>query len=183
MNKTNGKIAEQSKEKFVKALFIIMKQYNFAEITITQISQEAELSRKTFYRLFKNKDEVLNFYFERLNKECFQQLKSKQIHHYWDVVQYYFDFCEEHKSLLLLLKENGLLERLFKHSYKYSFHIFEYVRSNEAKKKYSDLLPYMLAYSVGGMFSMLLKWVENDMNISSALLIENLKTGFMSTNI
>lgn len=40
MNRTNGKIAEQSKEKLSKALLIIMEQYDFKEITITQISRE-----------------------------------------------------------------------------------------------------------------------------------------------
>lgn len=68
MNRTNGKIAEQSKEKISKALLSIMEQYDFQEITITQISQEARLSRKTFYRLFSTKTDVLNYYFEYLNR-------------------------------------------------------------------------------------------------------------------
>ena len=66
MNRTNGKIAEQSKEKISKALLSIMEQYDFQEITITQISQEARLSRKTFYRLFSTKTDVLNYYFETI---------------------------------------------------------------------------------------------------------------------
>lgn len=183
MNKTNGKIAEQSKRKLIEALLMIMKQYNFEEITITQISQEAELSRKTFYRLFKSKDELLSYYFQCLYEECFQQIKSKHIQHYWEVVQHFFDFCEEYKTILLLLKKNHLLARLFEGAYQYSFKVFEYVRSKETRDNYSALLPYMLSYSVGGMFSMLLKWVESDMNISSAILIEQLKIGFMSAEI
>ncbi len=176
-------MAEQSKEKLTKALLVIMEQYDFREITITQLSQEAGLSRKTFYRLFKSKEELLNFFFESLYKECLMQIKSQQLHHYWDVVQYFFDFCEERKDLLLLLKQNNLLAPLFEGSYKYSFKVFEYVRSKETADTYSTLLPYLLAYSVGGMFSMLLKWVENGMNIPSSLLIEKLKTGLMSVDI
>ena len=55
MNTTNGRIAEQSKMKISNALLEIMKQYSFKEITITQLAQEACLSRKTFYRLFTDK--------------------------------------------------------------------------------------------------------------------------------
>lgn len=44
-------------------------------------------------------------------------------------------------------------------------------------------LPYLLAYSVGGMHSMLLKWVERGMSIPSAELISKLKSGFTSDNI
>ncbi len=183
MNTTNGKIAERSKEKLAKALLIIMEQYDFKEITITQLSQEAGLSRKTFYRLFKSKEELMNFFFEGLYRECLKQIRSRQLRHYWDVVQCYFDFCEERKELLLLLKRNNLLALLFEGSYKFSFKVFEYVRSKETADAYSGFLPYLLAYSVGGMYSMLLKWVENDMNIPSSLLIEQLKNGLMFADI
>lgn len=183
MNTTNGKIAEQSKEKLVNALLVIMEQYDYREITITQLSQEAGLSRKTFYRLFKSKEELINFFFENLYKECLVWMKSRQLQHYWDVVQCYFDFCEERKELLLLLSRNNLLPVLFEGSYKYSFKVFEYVRSKETADIYSPYLPYLLAYSVGGMYSMLLKWVENDMEIPSSQLIEKLKSGFMSVDI
>lgn len=183
MNRTNGKIAEQSKEKISKALLVIMEQYDFKEITITQISQEAHLSRKTFYRLFSGKEDVLTFLFEHLYQECFLQIKSRQVQRYWDVVQCYFDFCEERKSLLFLLRKHHLLTLLFEGSYQYAFQVFEYVRSKEVADSFSLPLPYLLAYSVGGMYSMLLKWVENDMNIPSSELIAELKKGFMSPNI
>lgn len=173
----------KSKEKIVNALIFIMRQYDFREITVTQISQEAGLSRKTFYRLFTSKEEVLELFAEGLYKECLDQIKPTQIHHYWEFVQCYFDFWEERKELLLLLKQNNLLSFLFEGSYKYSFQIFELIRSQEVASTFSLPLPYMLAYSVGGMHSMLLKWVENNMDIPSSLMITTLKEGFMSPNI
>ena len=183
MNRTNSKIAEQSKQKISKALLTIMKQYDFKGITITQISQEAKLSRKTFYRLFSSKEDVLTFFFENLYEECLLQIKSRQVQHYWDIVQCYFDFCEERKSLLLLLKQHNLITLLFEGSYKYSFQVFECIRTKEVADSFSLPLPYMLAYSIGGMYSMLLKWVESDMSVPSSLLISELKKAFMSPDI
>lgn len=183
MNASNGKAAERSKEKLAKALLTIMEQYDFKEITVTQIAQEAGLSRKTFYRLFKSKEELISSSFEALYDECLTQIKSRRLEHYWDVVQCCFDFCEEHKELLSLLKRNHLLALLFEGSYQYSFKVFEYVRSKETADIYSPFLPYLLAYSVGGIYSMLLKWVESDMTIPSSLLIEKLKNGLMSPDI
>ena len=183
MNRTNNKIAEQSKIKITKALLIVMKQYNFKEITITQLTQEADLSRKTFYRLFTDKEDVLSYFFESLYKECFAQIKSQNVQHYWDVVQCYFDFWEDRKETLLLFKRNNLLSVLFEGAYNYSFKIFEHIRSREVMNHFSLMLPYMLAYSVGGMHSMLLKWAENDMSIPSHVLIEQLKKGFSSADL
>ena len=104
MNRTNGKIANRSKEMIVDAMLTIMKQYDYREITITQIAQEADLSRKTFYRLFRDKEEVLMHLFESLYQECIGQLKKREVQHYWDVVQCYFDFWEERRDILMLMK-------------------------------------------------------------------------------
>lgn len=180
MNTTNGKMAEQSKEKLAQAMLAIMEQYDYREITITQISQEACLSRKTFYRLFKGKEELLDFYFGKLFQEYQTQIEARRPERYWNVVQCYFDFCEERKELLFLLRRNNLLGAFFEASYQYSFAVFSYVRSAETADRYARFLPYLLAYSVGGMYSMALKWVESGMDIPSAVLIEKLKSGFLS---
>lgn len=183
MNSTNGKIAEQSKRKLMNALLSVMKQYEFKNITVTQIAQEADLSRKTFYRLFPDKEAVLMLIFEGVFKDCITQIKKKDIHHYWEVVQLYFDYWEKQKELLALLKRNELLPLLFEYSYCHSQEVFECVRSNEIAKHFSRQLPYLLAYAVGGMHSMLIKWVEDDMVIPSTELVEKLKNGFKSEDI
>lgn len=183
MNTTNGRIAEQSKMKISNALLEIMKQYSFKEITITQLAQEACLSRKTFYRLFTDKEAVLSYLFEKLYIECFDQIKSRKIRNYWDIVQCYFDFWEERKSLLLIFKQNNLLSVLFEGAYKYAFDIFKYIRSENVAEKVSLPLPYLLAYSIGGIHSMLFKWVENDMEMPSHVLIKQLKNSFKSAEI
>ena len=183
MNRTNWKIAEQSKQKMVQALLTVMKQYDYKEITVTQIVQEAHLSRKTFYRMFSDKDEILNLFFQGLFQEFLEQVKENKIKHYWDLVQLYFDFWEEQKELLLLLQKNHLLPRVFEQSYQYSMEIFKFIRSKEIADSFALPLPYMLAYSVGGMHSMLLRWVERGMDIPSSELISKLKSGFSSDDI
>lgn len=183
MNHTNGKIAEQSRQKIVKGLLTAMKRDDFKDITVTQICQEAELSRKTFYRLFPDKGQVLRFLFQELSLQWIAQMRERGIERYWDVVQLYFDFCEEKKSLLLLLRKHRLLGQLFEVSYQHSFAVFEYVRSRETAETFASPLPYLLAYSIGGMNSMLLKWIEDDMRVPSSELIAKLKAGFLSSEL
>lgn len=113
MNRTNWKIAEQSKQRMVQALLTVMKQYDYKEITVTQITQEAQLSRKAFYRLFSDKDDILSLFFDGLFQEFFEQIRTREVHRYWDAVQVFFDFWEERRELLLLLRKNRLLPRVF----------------------------------------------------------------------
>lgn len=183
MNNKNWRIAEQSKQKIGNALLTVMEIYDYREITITQIAQEASLSRKTFYRLFSDKDSVLSYIFESLFAECFSLIQAQKIEHYWNLVQLYFDFWEERKNLLNLFQKNNLLPRVIEYTYQHSMVVFEQVRTREVMNTVSAQLPYMLAYSIGGMNSMLLKWIEMGMDIPSSELIHQLRTGFMSPDI
>ena len=82
----------------------VMNTYDYKEITVTQITQEARISRKTFYRHFRDKDEVLKHLFDTLYQECLSSITEREIHHYWDVVQCFFDFWEKQAETLNLMK-------------------------------------------------------------------------------
>lgn len=187
MNRTNGRIAEDSRKKICTALIKLMKIYDYREITVTQLSQEAELSRKTYYRLFCDKDEVLLELFCGLYSECARELNSRDVRQYWDLVQTYFDFWESRKELLLILEKNGLLQRLFDYVYRKAYSnadsIFPAVVTAEELENNSEILPYLLSYSIGGMNGMLTKWVESGMKIPSSVLIAQLKAGFNSPEL
>ena len=183
MNTTNGKIAEHSKQKIADALLRVMEQYTFKEITVTQLAQESQLSRKTFYRLFQDKESVLSYLFEKIYIECLSEIKSKELTHYWDIVQCYFDFWGSRPELLALLNHSGLLPALFEGAYKYSGEIFMQVRSQQTITEFSVPLPYLLAYSMGGIHSMLIKWAESGMEIPSNELISKLRAAFKSEEI
>ena len=183
MNTTNGKIAEQSRQSFLSALLTLMKQYDFKGITITQISQEATLSRKTFYKLFPDKEAVLKYLLEQKTLIFLETVKEKDIHHYWDLVKCLFAFWEQEKELLLLLRKHDLLYLINQVSHSYSAKTFEIVRSRQTADKFAPNLPYLFAYSLGGMHSLLLKWIEDGMNSDYNIFIDVLHKGFQSIDI
>lgn len=181
MNRTNGRIAEDSRKKICTALIKLMKIYDYREITVTQLSQEAELSRKTYYRLFCDKDEVLLELFFGLYSECAKELNARDVGQYWDLMQTYFDFWEKRRELLVILEKNGLLPRLFDYVYKEAYrnagNIFPAVVKAGESKNNTEILPYLLSYSIGGMNGLLIKWVESGMSIPSDLLIDGVRAG------
>ena len=180
MNNTNGKISEQSRRKMAQALFAIMEQYDYREITVTQIAQEAGLSRKTFYRLFSTKDDILRYQSENWFSQIYEQVIEEQLHSYWDVVRCYFDFCEQNKDMLLLLKKHNVISVFFEYIEDNAIKVFESVYSKEMAQKNSLLLPYLLSYSIGGVFSLLTKWIDNDMVIPAQELLQTLRVRYMS---
>ncbi len=183
MNTTNWKIAEQSKQSIAKALLTLMNTYTFKEITITQIAGEADLSRKTFYRLFSDKESVIEYLLGEKSTLFISMIEKQQIQHYWDMVKCLFSFWEGEKDLLLLLKKHNLLYLVNKVSYNYSLKVFEMVRSKETASYFADNLSYLFAYSLGGMHSLLLKWIEEDMATDYNIFIDILHEGFQSVDI
>ncbi|MBZ9693497.1 TetR/AcrR family transcriptional regulator [Clostridium sp. M14] len=59
MKQKPNRIAEQSKKWLIEALFDLMEEKPYSTITVKEISDKAQLSRRTFYRNFKVKEDLL----------------------------------------------------------------------------------------------------------------------------
>ena len=66
MNPTTNPIALQSKNMYVSALLELMNEKPYNQISISELSDKADLSRRTFYRLFNSMDEILLFHIHSL---------------------------------------------------------------------------------------------------------------------
>lgn len=60
---------EYSRWYIVQALFKLMNEYSYEKINVTDIVAKAGVGRATFYRYFKNKEDVIIYYFEHHKKE------------------------------------------------------------------------------------------------------------------
>ena len=102
MNPTKNPSALRSKKKITEALLLLMKQYPYTEITVKQILLETDISRKTFYRNFLSKDDVLNSFIDTIFQDyviAIQQQKQKySLIQTLDVI---FFFCEKIKRYSL----------------------------------------------------------------------------------
>ncbi|MCI9136794.1 MAG: TetR family transcriptional regulator [Lachnospiraceae bacterium] len=66
--------SEKIKRKFVKALVSLMECEPLDRITVTEIVEACEVTRPTFYRYFKDKYDLVNWYFDILAQKSFRQM-------------------------------------------------------------------------------------------------------------
>lgn len=66
--------AEKTKYKFADAIKQLMQTATLDEITVTHIVALSGMTRQTFYRNFKDKYDLVNWYFERLAQKSFKQM-------------------------------------------------------------------------------------------------------------
>lgn len=99
----------RSKAEICKALLRLMEDHPYEEITVKQIALESRLVRKTFYRNFDSKEDVLNVILDNLINEYSNQLIMPNKNMPIDII---FNFCLEHKELLLLFDKNNMMYRI-----------------------------------------------------------------------
>ena len=165
MNKMNYRIALQSKRMLMDGLIKLMETYDFSIITVTQICQEAGLSRRTFYRLYNTREDILNGYMSTLAEEFIHMVAEVSPCHYTEVAAVYFEFWKQHETFLNLLKKNNLLDIIYRISGDLAPVVFQKVKPDMELEGMA--LSYSLYYSLGGLNGMLIRWVEEGMKLSS----------------
>lgn len=59
------------------ALLNLLKTQPLHKITVTQITKESNLTRQTFYRNFEDKEDLVNWYFEKLCLDSFKEMADQ----------------------------------------------------------------------------------------------------------
>ena len=57
---------ELSREWIADAFYELLKKKDYDSITVSEIAQKADLSRRTFYRIFDSKQAIITYLFERI---------------------------------------------------------------------------------------------------------------------
>lgn len=108
MYATNDNLqAIASRNRIKDALITLMKQYPYKDITITQICQEAQIVRQTFYRNFEAKDEILIFLLDGMIRLYYTEYRNEN--NTYTQLMNFFAFMLINRELLLLLSKNNLL--------------------------------------------------------------------------
>ena len=142
-----------------ETLLRLMEQYPYEEITVKHILLESAVSRKTFYRNFSSKDDVLNAYIDTILIDYAEALKETGQYSFLKMLDVIFYFCEKNKKILFLLRDNELLYLLL-------MKLNRFIQSEHKKiiRYDSELLSeYVVSFNVGGVWNILVKWIENDM--------------------
>lgn len=163
MNPTQNPSALRSKKEITETLLLLMKQYTYHEITVKHILLESKVSRKTFYRNFTSKDDVLISYIDMIIQEYVMRIIEKQDYDILFVFGIIIDFCEEHKEILILLKDNQLfyllLERWNIQLPQMHKKMIKEVRDDMKQQEQA----YLIAFNIGAIWNVVAMWLENDM--------------------
>ncbi|MFT8917828.1 MAG: TetR/AcrR family transcriptional regulator [Oenococcus sp.] len=164
----NGKqrIVEQSKKWLSEAFIALMEKENYRDISITEIAEKAQLSRKTFYHSFKDKEDLIDYYCHCLFEGYFQQLVQQKPQSGEMMLDRTFDiflhfWWEQRKALRLLIRQ-GLFDHMI------------VIWQSQATPHYREFaapwhvegsqmqMAYAMAFQLGGLTNVLRLWLEQE---------------------
>jgi AcrR family transcriptional regulator len=153
---------EQSKQMIETALFELMKKKNYLQITVSEIADRAGVSRRTFYRLYEGKEEIIHSYFDKLCREYCHESRELEEYHISQIAADYFSFWYRYREVLLLLYQNGLEEFLYCEINHASLEVIK-KRIGSKESEIAAELQYFAAYSAGGFGNLLHRWIMDGM--------------------
>lgn len=163
---SNNSIALQSKKWIVESLLGIMSEKEYRLITVSEISSKALIDRRTFYRHFECKDDILRLVIDEISAEYLSALRRSAPTDTYTITKIFFDICLQHSEFFKKLNKNNLMYFLLDKFYSNLPLIHSQVRSKEISTILGQDMDYFLFFHAGGFWSLLSKWVTDDMNKS-----------------
>lgn len=146
---------EYTRYYIVQALFKLMNEYEYEKIGVTDIAEKAGVGRATFYRYFKRKEDVIEFYFTHNTKEFLfeQRYYPRCKADYMGIVRDVFEKFQKNKDCFKLIKRAHLEYLYLDFLNRKMIEMFQEEYPDESLFK-----PYLFA---GMIFNVSMAWLEN----------------------
>lgn len=164
MNPTQNPSALRSKKIITETLITLLKDYPLSEITVKHILLESGISRKTFYRNFSSKEDVLSSYIDSILFEYKDKIIDDSNITFTESFDIIFNFCAVNKELLIILKNNNLLY----------LPLMKLNTLLPTLHKDIDNRSYLIYFNIGGIWNIIVNWINNDMLDSADKIKRNL---------
>ncbi|MGL5434730.1 MAG: TetR/AcrR family transcriptional regulator [Lachnospiraceae bacterium] len=172
----------RSKEWLLDALLDLMQTKPFDEIAVKEIAETAQLDRRTFYRHFKSKEDILKYGIAKGVRDYHILHQENGINGIRDIAYAFFCVCEKYKDFFLLLHRQNL-NHLFLTELNHIFpemHLRYHSREEQQLPYFRSA--YRLAYHIGGFWNIMNEWLEHGARRSPEELTEIVLAVFSLTN-
>lgn len=140
-----------------RALIQLMEEKQLEVITITELVEKANVSRMTFYKYYKSKQEVLSDYmYEMVNEYMKDTKKRTDIGEFRDYkhICHCFEFFKQYSPFILTLINAGMYAVIID---ALNHYMDTYVLPTTRYSKYE------LYYYSGALCNIYIKWIESGM--------------------
>ena len=172
-----------------EALKQCMKKAPLEKITIKDITDACGVSRQTFYRHFKDRQDLVNWYFDKILLESFEHMgEGKTI---YDGLVNKFTFINQEKVFFSAAFKNDDQNNLWDHDFELILAFYTNRIQEKTGNPLSDQLQFQLEMYCQGSIYMTVKWLlrgaqSSPQNLAKQMvdsMPENLRCVFMDLGL
>lgn len=149
---------QRTKKNYVKkqlttALLALLKEKPLSDISISELADRAEVGRVSFYRNYKNKEDILKEESDRLIKEWGKLYESNPESAPETLFPSLFDFYRDHRDFYTTLYDAGMSSIMMET-------IIDTIRITPEMQ---NLEAYMKSFWAYGIYGWMLEWIKRGM--------------------
>lgn len=144
----------KTKDKIVAGLVDLMKTEVFENITVKQITLNAEVNRSTYYRNFTSKEDIISYQLHEILDEYIDEFKKQEVKNRTTYIHTILETFKKHEDFFKIIHKQN-------QSYLLSKVLIDYFKDNLELKNRKEL--YEAYYHIGGIYNFTICWIEHDM--------------------
>ncbi|MCD8363614.1 MAG: TetR/AcrR family transcriptional regulator [Lachnospiraceae bacterium] len=145
-----------TRECIFTALLLLMERMPYEKITITDIAKKAGVSRMSYYRLYKSKDDILIQYFNDAFEDCLKQIRETPKLDRYQFALIIFSIGAQHYQVLEGVIRAKLYDMVLERFVGYCAYLAEHVFLLDVKEVCVD---YWIYQEAGRVCLLLLRWI------------------------
>lgn len=155
---------EKTKYRLADSIKECMKTTPVDKITVKNIVEGCDVTRQTFYRNFKDKYDLINWYFDKLVLQSFEQIGMG--HTVGESLTQKFEFIEREKAFFTGAFRSDDYNSLKEHDFELILQFYKDLIARKTSQPLDDELQFLLEMYCQGSVYMTVKWVLGGMKDS-----------------
>ncbi len=156
MKATSNPTALRTQRAIKSSLKSLMTQDTFSHITVTEICQEAGVTRQAFYTNFRSKEDVFSSVLQEIQTEWRSNLPEQELSSLYEICIALYQTWYDHRELLDLIVRDNLFPLLVENLLPSSFPVR--YNGDVPPRKQRQLEPVARMLMVGGIAQGLVYW-------------------------
>ncbi|MBO6207595.1 MAG: TetR/AcrR family transcriptional regulator C-terminal domain-containing protein [Lachnospiraceae bacterium] len=174
------KNTNKGEQAFINALLSLMEEKPYNQISVSELSELAEYDRRTYYRYFTSKDDILFSHCSALLAEMAASMSATPLTPKSGFLSF-FKFWNDHRDFLALLYKQNLIHFLGEK--------LDRLLYQQVGLKVHDDLPdeltlvsefsrYAYYFTLGGLWHVLVLWIRDGMTLTPEQLTAHVLNSF-----
>lgn len=152
---------EKTKYKLANSIKECMKTTPVDRITVKNIVEGCDVTRQTFYRNFKDKYDLINWYFDKLVLQSFEQIGMG--HTVLESLTQKFEFIVSEKAFFIGAFRSDDYNSLKEHDFELILRFYMDLIARKTSQPLEEELQFLLEMYCRGSVYMTIKWVLGGM--------------------